>query len=95
MGCCQPEARPGPPVVAGTADFDGRGSNHTAEGGRPAPEPQGPPRGVRAVPNSFPNDFPEDSLRGGDLDQQDIGSPVDMLVNTVARMQKDIATLRE
>ena len=23
----------GPPVVAGTADFDGRGSNHTAEGG--------------------------------------------------------------
>ena len=61
-------------------------------GGRPAPEP---PRGVRAVPNPFPDDFPEDSLRDGDLDRQDIGSPVDMLVNTVARMQKDIATLRE
>ena len=88
----------GPPVVAGTADFDGRGSNHTAEGGgggRLAPEPQGPPCGVRAVPNPFPSDFPEDSLRDGDLDRQDIGSPVDMLVNTVARMQKDIATLRE
>ena len=27
-------------------------------GGRPAPEPQSPPRGVRAVPNPFPNDFP-------------------------------------
>ena len=32
----------------------------------------------------------------GGLDRQkDIGSPVDMLVNTVAQMQKDIATLRE
>ena len=80
------------------ADFDGRGSNHTAEGGggRPAPEPQGSPRGVRAVPNPFPKNFPEDSLRDGGLDRQkDIGLPVDMLVNTVARMQKDIATLRE
>ena len=86
----------GPPVVAGTADFDGRGSNHTAEGGRPAPEPQGSPRGVRAVPNTFPIDFPEDSLRDGGPDRRkDIGSPVDMLVNTVARMQKDIATLRK
>ena len=64
-------------------------------GDRPAPEPQGPPCGVRAVPNPFPSDFPEDSLRDGDLDRQDIGSPVDMLVNTVARMQKDIATLRD
>ena len=95
---CQPVAKPDSPVVAGTADFDGRGSDHTAEGGggRPAPEPQGSPRGVRAVPNPFPKDFPEDSLRDGGLDRQkDIGSPVDMLVNTVARMQKDIATLRE
>ena len=52
--------------------------------------------GVRAVPNTFPKKFPEDSLRDGGLDlQKDIGSLVDMLVNTVARMQKDIATLRE
>ena len=66
-------------------------------GGRPAPEPQGSPRGVRAVPNPLPKYFPEDNLRDGDLDRQqkDIGSPVDMLVNTVARMQKDIVTLRE
>ena len=64
-------------------------------GGRSAPEPQGAPRGVRVVPNPFPNDFPEDSLQDGDLDRQDIESPVDMLVNMVARMQKDIAILRE
>ena len=61
-----------------------------------APEPPGSPCGVRAVPNPFPKIFPEDSLRDGGLDRQkDIGSPVDMLENTVARMQKDIATLCE
>ena len=67
------------------ADFDGRGGDHTAEGGggRPAPEPQGAPRGVRAVPKPFPDV------------QKDIGSPVDMLVDTVSRIQKDIAILRE
>ena len=93
------ESQTGPPCYRRDADFDGRGSNHTAEGGgggRPAPEPQGSPRWVRAVPNTFPIDFPEDSLRDGGLDRRkDIGSPVDMLVNTVARMQKDIATLHE
>ena len=87
-----------PLLSTGTADFDGRGNDHTAEGGggwRPAPEPQGSPRGVRAVPNPFPKIFLEDSLRDGGLDRQkDIGSPVDMLVDTVARMQKDIPTLR-
>ena len=64
-------------------------------GGSPAPEPQGSPRGVRTVPNPFPKHFPEDSWDGGLERQKDIGSPVDMLVNTVVRMQKDIATLRE
>ena len=65
-------------------------------GGRPPSEPQRSPRGVQAVPNPFPNDFPEDSLRDGVLGRQkDIGSPVDMLVTTVVRMKKDIATLRE
>ena len=50
-----------------------------------APEHQGAPRGVRAVPKPFPIGFPEDSLRDGGLDrQQNIGSPVDMLVNTVS-----------
>ena len=66
-------------------------------GGRPAPEPQGAPRGrgVRAVPKPFPDDFPEDSLRDGGLRQKDIGSPVDILVDTVSRIQKDMAILRE
>ena len=53
-------------------------------GGRPAPEPQGAPRGVRAVPEPFPDDFSEDSLRDGGLRQKDIESPVDMLVDTVS-----------
>ena len=74
------------------ADLDGRGGDHTAEGGggeRPVPEPQGAPHGVRAVPD----DFPEDSLRDGRLRQKDIESPVDMLVDTVSRIQKDMAIL--
>ena len=61
-------------------------------GGRPVPEPQGVPREVRAVPKPFPDGFQEDKLRDGG---QNIGSPVDMLVDTVARMQKDLAMLRE
>ena len=66
---------------------------HTAEGGggRAAPEPQGVPRQVRAVPKLFP----EDSLRDGGKGQKNIGSPVDMLVNTESHMQKDLAILRE
>ena len=57
--------------------------------------PQGAPRGLRAVPKPFPDDFPEDSLRDGGLLQKDIGSPVDVLVDTVSRIHKDIAILRE
>ena len=64
-------------------------------GGRPAPEPQGAPRGVRVVPIPFTDDFPEDSLRDSGLRQKDIGSPVDILVDTVSRIQKDIAILCE
>ena len=90
-----PETGSDSTVITRTADFDGRGGDHTAEGGggRPAPEPQGAPRGVRAVP--FPDDFTEDSLRDGGLRHKDIGSPVDMLVDTVSRIQKDMAILRE
>ena len=51
-------------------------------GGRPVPEPQGVPREVRAVPKPFPDGFQEDKLRDGG---QNIGSPVDMLVDTVTR----------
>ena len=64
-------------------------------GARPASDPQGEPRGVRTVPEPFPHDFPEDSLRDGGLRQKDIESPVDMLVDTVSRIQKDMAILRE
>ena len=46
---------------------------------------------MRAVP--FPDDFPEDSLRDGGLCRKDIGSPVDMLVDTVSRIQKDMVIL--
>ena len=60
-------------------------------GERPAPEPQGVPCEVRAIPKLFR----EDSLRDGDQSQKNIGSPVDLLVNTVSHMQKDVATLRE
>ena len=64
-------------------------------GGRAAPEPQGAPREVREVPKPFPDDFLEDSLRDGGLRQKDIESPVDMLVDTVSRIQKEMAILRE
>ena len=56
---------------------------------------RGAPREVRAVPKPFPDGFPEDSLRDGGQSQKDIGSPVDMLVDTVSRIQKDMAILRE
>ena len=64
-------------------------------GGRPAPEPQGATREVRAVPKPFQDGFPEDSLQDGGQCQKNIGSPVDMLVDMVPRMQKDMAILRE
>ena len=61
-------------------------------GGRPAPEPQGSPRGVRAVPKIFT----EGRSRDSGLDRQkDIGLPVDILVDTLTRMQQDLARLRE
>ena len=65
------------------------------KGGRPAPETQGTPGGVRAIPKPFPDDFLEDSLWDGGLRQKDIESPVDMLVDTVSRIQKEMAILHE
>ena len=81
--------------MARTADFEGGGGIHTAEGGggaRPVPEPQGVPHEVLAVPTPFPDGFQEDKLRDGG---QNIGLPMDILVDTVARMQKDLVMLRE
>ena len=105
-GCRWSEAGPGPSVVAGTADLAGRGgenttargsssrrnSRFTTEGGRPAPEPQGSPHGVREIPKKNTKNRSWDS----GLDRQkDIGSPVDILVDTVARMQQDLSRLRD
>ena len=64
-------------------------------GGRPAPEPQGATREARAVPGPFQDGLPEDSGRNGDQCQKDIDSPVNILVDTVASIQKEMAILRE
>ena len=83
LSCCRPDS-----------GFRGkrRYSHRRGGGGRQVPQPQGVPREVRAVPEPFPDGFQEDKLRDG---SQNIGSPVDMLVDTVARMQKDLTMLRE
>ena len=60
-------------------------------GGHLAPEPQGSPRGARAMPRIFSEVRPRD---GGPDRWKDVGSPVDVLVDTVARMQHDLASLR-
>ena len=57
-----PEAMPGPLLSPGrqiSMEEEVITPPGGGGGGRPAPETQGPPRGVRAVPNPFPNDFPE------------------------------------
>ena len=59
-------------------------------GGRPAPVTQVPPGGARAVPQIFTKVRPRE---GGPDRQKDVGSPVDRLVDTVARMQVDLADL--
>ena len=86
LSCCHPD---------GGFWWKRRYSHRRGGGGRLAPEPQGVPREVRAVHIPFSDGFPEDSLRDGGQCQKNIGSPVDMLVDTVSRMQKDMAILRE
>ena len=60
-------------------------------GGRPTPVHQVPPGGVRAVPQFFTGVRPRE---GGPDRHKDVESPVDRLVDTVARMQMDLADLR-
>ena len=50
-----------------------------------------PPGGARAVPQIFTEVRPRE---GGPDRQKDVGSPVDRLVDKVARMQVDLADLR-
>ena len=47
------------------------------------------------MPKPFQDGFPEDSLRDGGQCQKDIDLPVNMLVYTVASIQKEMAILRE
>ena len=47
------------------------------------------------MPGPFQDGLPEDSWRNGGQCQKDIDSPVNMLVDTVASIQKDLAILRE
>ena len=41
----------------------------------------------------MPKIFPEDTKREGGQSQKNVGSPIDMLVNTVSHMQRDLAIL--
>ena len=60
-------------------------------GGRQAPEPQSPPGGTRAVAQMFTDVWTKDV--GSDR-RDDAWSPGNVLVDTVARMQQDLANLR-
>ena len=60
-------------------------------GGRPPPVTQVPPDGVRAVPQIFTAVRPRE---GGPDSHKNVESPVDRLVDTVARMKVDLADLR-
>ena len=60
-------------------------------GGRRAPEPQLPPRGTRVVPQIATDVRTRDV--GSDR-RNDVWSPENVLVDTVARMQQDLADIR-
>ena len=70
-----------------------RGGELTGQGGgeRQAPEPQFPPGGARAVPHIFTDVRSRDV--GSDR-RNDAWSPANVLVDTVARMQQDLADIR-
>ena len=90
--CCL-DGRGGENTTArGSSSCRNSGLTTVGGGGRPAPEPQGSPRGVRAVPTHFTGGRSRDS---GIDRRKDIGSPVDILVDTVARMQQDLSRLRD
>ena len=79
-------------AVPRAADITGgRGDYITEGGGRPAPEPQVPPGGARAVTQIFTEVRSRDS--GSDR-RKDVGSSVNVLVHTVTQMQQDLVDLR-
>ena len=71
----------------------GKGAGGTAHGhgGHRAPEPQLPPGGTRVVPQIFLDVRPRDV---GPDRRSDGWSPVNVLEDTVARMQRDMAEIR-
>ena len=60
-------------------------------GGRQVHEPQGVQSEARAVPRTVP----EDTLRNSGKGQRNFRSPIEILVNTVSHMQRDLAILRD
>ena len=95
-------------MVTRTADLDGRGSDNTTERGSSDGRKSGFTTegggGVRPLSlrvhhagcEQYLKKFPENRSRDSGLDRQkDIGSLVDILVDTVARMQQDLSRLQE
>ena len=60
-------------------------------GGHQAPEPQD----VQSEAQVGPNTAPEDNVRDSGKDRRNFRSPIEMLVNTVSHMQRDLAMLRD
>ena len=93
-GCGGPEdgskRNPGPSAASRMTDLTGRGGNDTTEGGV-RPLNLRVSQEARAVPRIFSEVRPRD---GGPDRQKDVESLVDVLVDTVARMQQDFASLR-
>ena len=81
---------PGPSAATRAADL-GRGGHYTTKGSTSGSRAQMPPGWARAVPRIFTEVRPRD---GGPDRQKDVGSPVEMLVNTIAQMQLDLVDLR-
>ena len=86
----------GPSTTTQAADLSGGGGDCTTEwgaqgpGASPAPEPQVPPGGAQAVPQICMDVRSRDV--GSDR-RNDVWSLANVLVDTVARMQQDLANL--
>ena len=80
-----------PPSVARKTDWYRRGSFHISEGGHQAPEPQD----VQSEARVGPKTVPEDNVRDSGKDRRNFMSQIEMLVDTVSHMQKDLAMLRD
>ena len=66
-------------------------SHLRGRGGHQAPEPQD----VQSEARVGPKTVPEDNVRDSGKDRRNFRSPIEMLVNTVSHMQRDLAMLRD